>query len=65
MFFYRANTGLEVAAPGSFRLNPTEQMLAPLAQDYAAMSTMIFGDIPEFSEILASVARAEVALNSH
>jgi len=64
MFFHRANDGLESAAPGSFRLQPTEEMIAPLARDYAAMSTMIFGDIPDFREVLESVARAEAILNA-
>lgn len=63
MFFYRANTGLELATPGNFRLQPTEEMIVPLARDYAAMSTMIFENIPDFREILDSVARAEAVLN--
>jgi hypothetical protein len=64
MFFYRGNTGLDAATRGSFRLRPIKEMLEPLKKDYAAMATMIFGEVPTFEEILASVARAEERLNA-
>jgi hypothetical protein len=64
MFFYRGNTGLDVARRGSFRLRPTEAMLDPLRKDYEAMATMIFSEIPGFEAVLESVARAEEQLNS-
>ncbi|MEJ2376366.1 MAG: hypothetical protein P8Y71_13440 [Pseudolabrys sp.] len=63
-FFYRGNTGLDAAARGSFRLQPSEEMLEPLRKDYAAMATMIFGEVPIFEEVLASVALAEKQLNA-
>jgi hypothetical protein len=64
MFFYRNNTGLDVAKRGSFRLRPTAAILESLRKDYGAMATMIFGDVPSFDAILASVARAEEQLNA-
>jgi hypothetical protein len=64
MFFYRANTGLDVAKRGSFRLRPIEAMLDPLRKDYGAMATMIFGEVPSFEAVLASVTRAEEQLNA-
>jgi hypothetical protein len=64
MFFYRSNTGLDVAKRGSFRLRPTAAMLDLLRKDYAAMTTMIFGDVPSFDTVLASVKRAEEQLNA-
>ncbi|MDP1751302.1 MAG: nucleotidyl transferase AbiEii/AbiGii toxin family protein [Reyranella sp.] len=63
MFFYRSGTGLELAHRGSFRLRPTPAMHDPLAKDYDAMSTMIFGEVPSFATVLESVARAEEHLN--
>lgn len=63
MFFYRSNTGLEVAKRGSFRLRSIEAMLDSLRQDYAAMTPMIFGTAPTFAEVMDSVARAEGLLN--
>lgn len=64
MFFYRANTGLDVAKRGAFRLRPTELMLDSLRRDYDAMAVMIFGDVPTFDAVLESVAIAEERLNS-
>lgn len=64
MFFYRNDTGLDKAHRGSFRLRPTGEMLAPLRDDYKAMSTMIFGEVPSFDAVLASIARAEELLNA-
>jgi hypothetical protein len=64
MFFYRGNTGLDMAKRGSFRLRPVKEMLEPLKKDYSAMATMIFGVVPTFEDVLASVARAEESLNA-
>ena len=64
MFFYRGNTGLDIAQRGSFRLRPTEPMLGSLRRDYEAMAAMIFGDVPSFETVLESVERAEERLNT-
>jgi hypothetical protein len=64
MFFYRGNTGLDAATRGSFRLQPIKEMLEPLKKDYAAMASMIFGEVPTFEEVLGSVAHAEERLNA-
>jgi hypothetical protein len=64
IFFYRGNTGLDVAKRGSFRLSPIKGMIEPLQSDYAAMATMIFGAVPKFDEVLESVREAEKQLNS-
>ena len=65
MFFYRRELGLETAEPGSFSLMPHGGMIDALRGDYAAMSTMIFGDVPKFEDLLASVRAAEENLNGH
>lgn len=64
MFFYRGNTGLDLAKRGSFRLRPIKGMLEPLKKDYSAMATMIFGALPTFEDVLAGIARAEERLNT-
>lgn len=64
MFFYRGNTGLDIAKRGAFRLLPTKSMLDPLRRDYDAMAGMIFGDVPTFDVVLESVAMAEERLNT-
>jgi hypothetical protein len=64
MFFYRGNTGLDIAKRGLFRLSPTAPMLDPLRRDYEAMAGMIFGEVPSLETVLESVARAEERLNA-
>jgi hypothetical protein len=38
-------------------------MVDLLRRDYAAMATMIFGEVPDFRVVLESVATAETWLN--
>ena len=64
MFFHRKDTGLEYVKRGSFQLKPSEAMLDTLRRDYAAMATMIFGEVPTFEAVLESVADAEERLNA-
>lgn len=63
MFFYRREFGLESAEPGLFSLSPIDGMTSALRRDYGAMSTMIFGDVPAFEDVLASIRSAEKRLN--
>jgi hypothetical protein len=63
MFFNSPDLDLASAAPGSFALVPTPEMLEPLARDYRAMSGMIFGDPPAFDDVMASVIALEARLN--
>lgn len=63
MFFNSPDLDLASAAPGSFALVPTPEMLEPLVRDYRAMSGMIFGDPPAFDDVMASVIALEARLN--
>jgi hypothetical protein len=63
MFFNRPDFDLAHAKPGSFALLPHDDMVDQLRRDYAAMQVMIFGDVPSFDDILASVGRLEVLVN--
>jgi hypothetical protein len=63
MFFNRPDFDLAAAAPGSYALVPHDEMLTNLAQDYNAMSEMIFGDVPAFEAIIESVVNLEKRLN--
>jgi hypothetical protein len=64
MFFDRPAFDLVSAAAGTFSLSPVGDMLPRLADDYERMSGMIFGPIPAFEEIVASVAGLEERLNT-
>ena len=49
--------------PGTFPLAAHNQMLTDLEQDYAAMAGMVFGPIPPFGEVMASIVELEQGLN--
>lgn len=63
MFFNRPDFDLASAVPGSFTLTPHEGMLADLRRDFAAMSSMIFGSIPDVDEVVAAIAQLEHRFN--
>ncbi len=63
MFFNSRDLDLAHAEPGSFSLIPTDAMIVELRRDYDAMAGMIFGEIPSFGAVLASIAVLEAELN--
>ena len=68
MFFNRPDLDLASAVPGSFALTPHDGMLADLRRDYAAMSGMIFGTIPNgtipnMDEVVPKIAESEENIN--
>ncbi len=63
LFFGSEDLGLDTAIPGKFTLTPSAAMRDALARDYAAMSGMIFGDIPALDDVLASAKRFEQIVN--
>lgn len=63
--FYPAGSAhYELAKPGTMRLMPPEDCLPDLRADYEHMKNMIFGEKPEFEEILSSVQIIEREINS-
>ena len=64
LFFGSADLGLDTAIPGTFTLTPSAAMRDALARDYAAMSGMIFGEIPTLDAVLASTERFEQIANT-
>lgn len=62
-FFNRPDYNLAAAAPGTFALRPIRDMIDRLARDYENTQAMIFGDAPDFGEILSSIAEIEDGLN--
>ena len=63
MFFNRPDFDLASAVPGSFTLTPHDGMTEILEKDYEAMSGMIFGTIPPFNGVMASIAELEQRIN--
>ncbi len=64
MFFNSTDLNLATAAPGTFTLSPNRDMAADLGRDYTAMSGMIFGNAPPFSEVLERIANFEIEVNA-
>lgn len=51
-FYYAKGAHYETATLGSIELVPSDVVLKALIEDYQAMRNMIYGNIPEFEEIL-------------
>lgn len=62
-FYPRTWAHYDLAVPGSLRLLPGEHLLAAVEADYRAMSDMIFGQIPDFSEIVTQLRALENEIN--
>ena len=54
-----------MAIPGEIRLMPPEHRLKSLAADYAKMREMIFGDSPQWKDILTGLQNLEVVINGN
>lgn len=63
MFFNSPDLDLLSARPGTFAITPTSGMVDALRRDYQAMLGMIFGEVPEFSDVLNAVEKLEHEIN--
>jgi len=54
----------DLARPGTLRLSPTRPHATELAKDYREMKVMLFGDVPDFAEIIAAIAELEAEINA-
>ncbi|MCP1110908.1 nucleotidyl transferase AbiEii/AbiGii toxin family protein [Ohessyouella blattaphilus] len=63
-FYYAKSAGYETAKIGSLKLVPSESTISQLADDYEHMKNMIYGDIPEFNEIIREIAILEKEINT-
>lgn len=62
--FYPAGSAhYELAKPGTMRLLPPEGCIPRLREDYEHMKNMIFGETPEFEEIMECMGRLEGEIN--
>lgn len=62
--FYPAGSAhYELARPGTMRLIPPTDCLPLLREDYEHMKNMIFGETPEFEEIMECMGRMEGEIN--
>lgn len=62
-FYPRGWARYDLAKPGTFRLVPEGHVLRAVEADYGAMTTMIFGDIPEFDAIMTTLKALQDEIN--
>jgi hypothetical protein len=64
MFFNRPDLNLDAAVAGNFTPAPSDAMLSALERDYTNMLGMIFGEIPQFSDVVDRIRQLENELRS-
>lgn len=62
-FYPAGNAHYELAKRGTMRLMPPEECLPALRADYEHMKSMIFGEKPEFEDVLAIIQILEDEIN--
>jgi hypothetical protein len=63
-FFAQVWAHYETARPGTFRLLPAADRLEALRRDYREMDTLIFGEAPEWDDIIRELKELEKRINS-
>lgn len=63
-FYPRKWAKYELARIGTLKLYPTEHSIPEIRNDYAKMRNMIYGNYPDFDEILDSIKKLENEINS-
>lgn len=63
-FFGSSWARYDLAGPGTFRLVPPAERLAVLRADYQAMRVMYLAEPPSFDEVIDTLGRMEIQLNS-
>lgn len=61
-FYPRAWAKYEEILEGGLKLVPPENRLDALGADYVSMKDMLFGDVPDFSEIITGLKRLQTEL---
>jgi hypothetical protein len=64
VFFREAVARYDLAAPGSLKIVPGDELERSLRRDYREMQEMFFGESPRFDDILADIREIEQRVNS-
>jgi predicted nucleotidyltransferase component of viral defense system len=62
-FFRTSWAKYETAIPGTLTITPKESLLSNLKVDYKQMELMIYGEIPEFKDIIKEITHFEKRFN--
>jgi hypothetical protein len=63
-FYPRGWAQYELAVHGTFRLMPSPGHSKVLKEDYEGMKEMIYGDVPEFDELMNQIRSLEAEINA-
>ena len=63
-FYPRSWARYDLARPGTMRLVPEGEVLRAVEADYQAMAHMIFGEVPEFEDIMTRLRALEDEINA-
>ena len=63
-FYPRGWARYDEARIGTLKLIPANHSIERIASDYAKMSSMIYGDIPTFNEIIRVIGQLEIEINN-
>ncbi len=63
-FYPRGWARYDLAKPGSMMLMPPKHVLDPLMSDYQNMGRMIFGEMPDLEDILATIFALQEEINA-
>ena len=64
MTFWRSNAArYDLCTPGTLRLVPPQDAIPLVEHDYASMRNMIFGDAPDFEEMMSGISRLQDEIN--
>ena len=63
-FYYAKSAHYETATLGSIMLVPGERIHKVLKEDYQAMRNMIYGNMPEYEEIIEYLRKLEEEVHS-
>ena len=60
MTFWRSNAArYDLCVPGTLRLVPPKDSMPLVERDYASMRNMIFGDAPDFDDLMLEISELE------
>lgn len=66
MTFWRSNAArYDLCVPGTLKLMPPKDSMPLVEQDYASMRNMIFGDAPDFDDLMMGISKLESEINNH
>lgn len=64
VFFREAAARYDLAAPGSLKIVPGDELEGAVRRDYREMQEMFFGEAPEFDDVLSDIREIEKRMNS-